>query len=243
MRNNLLSTSALVALLGGMTSVATPALAGSLQHQYLNIPSSGNSAFNLSLDLFDNSADTLTSVVVSESLTASAALGSSTSWLAAPTSSSSTTGIDVSATTQLSITGGPAALDGAPLLTLTADLPGQAITGNAIGLTLPYAASTTSLGPSTYAATGDWQAPGGGTDTLSITPVNTTGLGPDYSSTFTTPPLSMDLTVTYFFTANSTPTSTSTPEPATMVTLGAALIGLGVARRRRKLQQQLPPIG
>ena len=239
MRNILLSSTAVTAILAAAPLASTPAFAGQITHTYTG-STFGNGGFTIPLALFDSSGGSLSSVIVVESLTSSfvpapgsAYWKSGGSHVTGTHLTPSTTTFDPKATTSLTASGGPSSLDGAPILSVTADngptlfSAQKPVSFNAFATSGSVAMSTPDLA--------HFAASGGGISTLSYSvltvPTGDAGPGGKVSLTWPTnsPLVNYSLSVTYGYNAS---------EPASILVLGAGLIGLaGIYRRKRPRPQ------
>lgn len=239
MRNILLSSTAVAAILAAAPLASTPAFAGQITHTYTG-STFGNGGFTIPLALFDSSGGSLSSVIVVESLTSSfvSAPGSAYwksggSYTTANHKTPSTTTFDPTATTSLTASGGPSSLDGAPILSVTAD-NGRIL----FSAKTPQSFNAFATSGSVAMSTPDlahFAASGGGISTLSYSvltvPTGDAAPGGKVSLTWpnNSPQVNYSLSVTYDYNAS---------EPASILVLGAGLIGLaGIYRRNRPRPQ------
>jgi hypothetical protein len=226
-----------------MTMAGRTAEAGAIGPLSYSAPSSGGTDWSnvqLPVALFDDTLGTLESVVISETFTGNIGVTATNVSGGSP----STAGTFV-LESDLTI-GGPCLLDGCAVLSNS--LSGAVPYVLAAGASGTFSTGSTPGSPVvwTYSIPADdlsaWEHSGPATDNLvlnSSTYLSNSapaGVPINYAPT-------LDLTVAIQYNYLSASSSTNTPEPATMVTLGAALVGLGVARRRRKLLQRVPSIG
>jgi hypothetical protein len=210
--------------------------------------STGNFASQaLPIDLFDSHLGTLQGVVVSESLHIAANRSNgSFSWGAAQSITSTTT-VNESVTAALAISNGPQALNGSPSLAVTAfQSPAPAIQLGSSGV-LPFSGiGTAGLLPNPGPLS-DWESANPLTDILLLVSSlsgSVTGAGITTSQlTFPNggPDLTFRLTIVYDYlpaiidyipTTTDVLVVTDAPEPATLLTLGAGLIGIAAARKK-----------
>ncbi|HVC63557.1 MAG TPA: VPLPA-CTERM sorting domain-containing protein [Acetobacteraceae bacterium] len=231
MRRILLSTTAIAGMVATLVVSPLPAAATPHIHRHTTATQSFSSTvaglnwtgYTIALNEFDTTLGSLQSVLVTEQLTGS--------FKGSASASSASTTATVTAATSLTVTGGPAALDGMPLLTLS---------GNkdlAVGLTpaslLIDAGSTGS--PMSYDPSVDWESVGPAT-TLIMLDSLTSAASPPGILVNVTPTLTFTLDVAYNYqtTTSDSATPSRVPEPASALMLGAGLIALGAARRWRR---------
>lgn len=240
MRNILLSTTAVAAILAATPLASTPAYADQITHTY-TASRNGDGGFNMPLDLFNSWSGVLSSVIVVETLT--------TSFVNNPASVYWNTGgytmtnngavnpsiatFDPTATTTLSASGGPSSLDSPPVLVVTAGGP-TTFHGRA-----PWTFSASSVPLSVTVPTPDltqFEAVGGGISTLTMNvltvPSGEAGSGGSLTMTWPegSPVTNFSLQVTYNY----------VPEPASILVLGVGLVGLGGIYRRKRSRPPNP---
>jgi hypothetical protein len=226
MRNSLLSTTAAAGLAAAFALAAAPrdAKANTEVLTPIKITTTGADFSSTPLDIpsFNESLGSLQSVLVFEKLTANykgavdlSAFGNNTnSYFGA-----------VTFTTALNIAEHPSALNGTPVITTSGSsfvtvAPNSSATYNSPG-------NTGALGPNNYKSNlSDWETVGPGTIQALVS--STTSLVTNVQG-LTAPP-----TPTLTFTIDVAYSYKAAPEPASALMLGAALIGLGTVRRRRK---------
>jgi hypothetical protein len=230
MRNMLLCGASAAALITGFAGSAS---AASMTVYATPNPTTtlGNaSGISLDLPLFNSNLGTLTSVLVVANLksdSSNSKVHGVYSWPSA--TSSSTTSIHPIVKTAATITGGPSQLAGPASLSVNTDGGQQLILG---GISYMFAAVGTTTDTTTIGSpTSAWEEAGGGVDPLTLSLATTVEAPPYIAFNWPSggPDFTYGLSVTYTYTAAS-----STPEPTTMMILGAGLLGLGVARRRRR---------
>jgi hypothetical protein len=231
MRKFLLGTTAFVAvaITAGAGLTSAQAATYTAHHTATITVTGGDFSSNpLALEKFDTNLGNLQSVLVVENL--SAHYGGSASATTSTVASSGTPTVSTILNTAM----GPSALDGNPLLTLSAGgyTGGVAFGGDP----QPFDANgSTSSGPmSLTSGLSDWENAGGGITSVALSS-STSSSQPNGWSFVAQPTLTFTLDYTYSFTS-----STPTPEPASALMLGAGLLALGAAKRRRKAR---PPEG
>jgi hypothetical protein len=214
------------ALLGGL---AGSAAAAQITVQATPTPftgpanSSGSLTTSMTLPEFNSSLGTLTSVLVVAQLTSSSAAPHRGIYRWNSASSSSTTDAHPGVKSTATITGGPTQLNGAASVSVTVlGTPGT-IDGSTDYFFIGSGSnsSNTTISPLT-----SLESPGGGSLPLTLT-VTETGMPSFLTYTWpgNGPEITYQLSVTYDYSA---------PEPASMMILGAGLVGLGAVRRRRR---------
>jgi hypothetical protein len=237
MRNLLLSGASVLALLTGLAGSASAATMSvyAAPNPKSVIGSISGAASNMTLDLplFNSNLGTLNSVMVVSNLSASsAAKRGSYSWTSV--TSSSTTTLHPQAKSTATITGGPSQLDGPASLSVTADGLTHHIAGGGIQYLFTAAASN-SKSTTVGSPAGAWELAGGGIDFLTLN-IATRAEVPNYINfdwPSGGPAFIYSLDVTYNYTPNVGTPPVATPEPASVLIIGAGLLGLGAARRRR----------
>lgn len=227
MRKFLLGTTAFAAVAitagGGLTSAHAATYTA---HHTATITVTGGdfSSSPLALEKFDTNLGNLQSVLVVENL--SAHYGGSASATTSTVASSGTPTVSTILNTAL----GPSALDGSPLLILSAS---SYMGGVSLGDPQSFdATGSTNSGPmNVTSALSDWESAGGGVTSLALSS-STASTQPNGWSFVAQPTLTFTLDYTYSFTS-----STPTPEPASALMLGAGLLALGAAKRRRKVRR------
>lgn len=225
MRKILLCTTTIA---GIMAAVVAPTTANASSYsipQVVATTSGGDfNNYNLVFPRFNSNLGTLTSVLVTVDFSANY-------HGTASVSSGSASGT-MSAVTKLNIAGGPAVLDGTAVLQVSGS---QGIALNTTTNTAPFnpAGATTNPQMTTYGPSADWESPGGTNTSITLD-----------SATLANAPLGVsfnpteDLTLTFDVTFDFTPNrETPAPEPASMLMLGAGVLALGVAHRRRRKRQ------
>lgn len=230
MRNFLLRSTAFVTIAVATGFGAAPAIAANYTHTEMGTfsPVSGTSSNfsnNITFNLFASGAgNTLKSVMVFEDLKATYKGNVTSTTPAAGTTASGT------AHTTLGISGGPAPLNGTGVLTLTKGISGTGITSNSPHKYTTAGATNHKFTVTTPTALADFEKSGGGTKVLTISLQSGATGGNGFSfnggqtATFTGH-------YTYVYT-NDVPNNT--PEPASMLMLGAGVPALGAVRGRRK---------
>jgi hypothetical protein len=228
MRKFLLGTTAFAAVAitagGGLTSAH--AATYTAHHTATITVTAGDFSNNpLALEQFDTNLGNLQSVLVVENL--SAHYGGSASATTSTVASSGTPTVSTILNTAM----GPSALDGNPLLTLSAS---TYVGGVVFGGDPQIFDATGSAGSGPMSLTtglSDWENAGGGITSVALSSATTT-TQPNGWSFVAQPTLTFKLDYTYSFTS-----STPTPEPASALMLGAGLLALGAAKRRRKVRR------
>lgn len=226
MRKILLCTTTIAGIL---TAAVAPTPANAATYSIPQVVATTSGAdfnnYNLVFPRFNSNLGTLTSVLVTVDFsanyhgTASVSSGSAT--------------VTLSAATHLGISGGPSVLNGTAVLTVSGSQ------GVIIPTTTAFApaGATTNPQSTSYAASADWQGPGG-TDTSITLDSSTVANAPLGVSFNPTEDLTLAFDVTYNFTPNrDAPAPEPAPEPASMLMLGAGVLALGVAHRRRRKRQ------
>ena len=184
----------------------------------------------LSFPLFDSSLGTLTGVTVGLTGTINVT-GSVTNHAAQQQT------FTLTETSNMAGSGGRTSLNAA-ISALSISL-GQTFTGLAPGASGTFGPPNVNSATSTITNPIDlasYQSAGGSVDTIAVSTLTGTtilGGGGNITSALATK-AELALTVKYTYTQSCAQTQTCIPEPATMAILGAGLIGLGVAARRRR---------
>jgi len=236
MRKILMSSTAVIGLLIGMSADPVDASAATISHHYVVAPD--GSSFNgqtLSLDLFDSSLGTLQSVVVTETLTQNS-VGRGAFVYNFSLTSDSRTQVSATVTTTLNIAGGPSILNGTPALSVTETSSQPATyqsTTNGTGLasytfdnSFPDHGGTTTATP-TITVLSEWEQAGGGADLLTLSSDMTDGLN-GWGVRFDGPGPAVQLIVDVQY------KYAAAPEPASLLSMGAGLLGLAAFRRKRR---------
>jgi hypothetical protein len=227
MRNGLLSTTAATGLAASFGLLAAPAgaNAGTQVLAPITITTTGADFFSspLTIPTFDSSKGHLQSVMVFEKLTANYR---GTASLSSSGNGSTTYSGALRVKTALNISGKPGSITGSPVFSVA----GSTSITVAPGSSTPYTSTgnTASNGPFKF-TTGlsDWESAGPGSVTALVSSTTALNNSPPVGGLSITPnpDLTLVLDVTYTY---------STPEPASALMVGAGLIALGAARRRRK---------
>jgi len=236
MRKILMSSTAVIGLLIGMSADPVDASAATISHHYVVTPD--ESSFNgqtISLDLFDSSLGTLQSVVVTETLTQNS-VGRFAYVYNFSLTSTSRTHVSATVTTKLSIAGGPSILNGTPALSVTetssqpatyqSRTNGSSLASYTFDNSFPDSGGTTIATP-TITVLSEWEEAGGGSDLLTLSSEITDGMnGWDVAYDGSGPGVQYILDVQYNYAA--------APEPASVLSMGAGLLGLAAFRRKRR---------
>lgn len=227
MRNALFSTTAIAGLTAAL-ALAPGRADATVKHLIATVTPNpattsgldwGGAGQSVSISTFNTNLGNLQSVMVVENLSAN---------YSGKAIASTATSVSFTVTTNLTITGGPAVLDGTPALTLTSGGPVMATPSSpTYSMASGMISKTPSFGPSA-----DWESTGAGTTTIALTSKTTPGATPLGTGIDVFPSLSFALGVTYTYTTSGT--TSSVPEPASALMLGAGVLALGAARRRRK---------
>lgn len=243
MRKILLSSTSVAALAAGVLFGPTAANANAIV-QNLVVHGTGTSVTSpLDLSLFDSNTGSLNSVLIFTSVEANSSgqYAGAVGWASNTTATGTFAHATATANTSVRITGGPSALNGSPLISVSANAGSLSIPG--VGATTPFTVDATNSANISAGSLGSWEAAGGGTDALSVIATTKPNLGlPTFSFTWPNnqgPYITYTLQVTYNYTPSA---QTPAPEPASILTLGSGLLGLGGLRwRRKRTRPRSPP--
>jgi PEP-CTERM motif len=256
MRKSLMGTTALAAVAFASLGVPAPAQAANSCTIYATsevcsytTSTSGGAGFNgqqIGVELFNTNLGNLQSVLIVENLSASFSGNAQATNGSAPTSGTMGFG------SHLKVTGGPAALDGAPLVTISksAYIPGvHTSAGTHYSVNDSFRVPVTGQKTVTVGhGLHNWRHVGSATTAIKLS-----SYGSKTSMTAVSTlnkPSGWDLTVnqqftftldyTYNFTVPQSNPGGSVPEPASGLLLGAGLVALGAARRRVRSSPLMP---